>query len=247
MKPLEPFKSEKSMSLITLDKVSKHYVNGADCVIALNELSLVVEEGSFLGVMGPSGSGKSTLLSVLGGLTAPSAGVIDVDGIDVYRLSVEKLADFRREYLGFIFQSHNLIPYLNALENVMLPLAVTKLSAEEKRQRATEMLKKVGLPDRMLHLPQQLSGGEQERVAIARALVNKPPLLLADEPTGSLDTATSHQVMSLLKELHQAGQTIIMVTHNRDNLQWFDRTVSLRDGRVEKDVTVDGRDLPQAV
>jgi putative ABC transport system ATP-binding protein len=182
------------MSLICLDNVAKNYVNGADCVIALKELCLNVEEGTFLGVMGPSGSG-----------------------------------------MGFIFQSHNLIPYLNALENVMLPLAVSKLSADEKRQRATNMLGRVGLPDRMLHLPQQLSGGEQERVAIARALVNNPPLLLADEPTGSLDTATSLQIMNLLKELHQDGQTIIMVTHNRDNLEWFDRTIYLRDGKIEKD------------
>ena len=235
------------MSLITLDNVTKHYVNGADCVIALQDLSLVVEEGSFLGVMGPSGSGKSTLLSVLGGLTSPSAGSVMIDGIDVYRLNIEKLADFRREYLGFIFQSHNLIPYLNALENVMLPLVVSRLSTEEKQRRATEMLKRVGLPDRMLHLPQQLSGGEQERVAIARALVNNPPLLLADEPTGSLDTATSDQVMGLLKELHGDGQTIIMVTHNRENLKWFDRTVSLRDGRVDRDVRSSCNVLPQAI
>lgn len=223
------------MSLICLDNVAKNYVNGTDCVIALKDLSLSVEEGTFLGVMGPSGSGKSTLLSVLGGLTGPSFGTVNIDSIDVYALSLEKQADFRREYLGFIFQSHNLIPYLNALENVMLPLAVSKLSAGEKRQRATNMLGRVGLPDRMLHLPQQLSGGEQERVAIARALVNNPPLLLADEPTGSLDTATSLQIMNLLKELHQDGQTIIMVTHNRDNLEWFDRTIYLRDGKIEKD------------
>ena len=235
------------MSLIALDKVNKNYINGADCVIALNGLCLTVEEGTFLGVMGPSGSGKSTLLSVLGGLASPSSGSVNVDGIDVYGLTVEKQADFRREYLGFIFQSHNLIPYLNALENVMLPLVVTRLSADEKRRRANDMLARVGLPDRMLHLPQQLSGGEQERVAIARALVNSPPLLLADEPTGSLDTATSLQVMSLLKELHEDGQTIIMVTHNRENLQWFDRTVYLRDGRVEKDsLDVDG-ELPKAM
>lgn len=235
------------MSLITLDNVSKRYINGADCVVALDELSLAVEEGSFLGVMGPSGSGKSTLLSVLGGLTSPSVGAVHIDGIDVYRLSAEKQADFRREYLGFIFQTHNLIPYLNALENVMLPLAVSGFSADEKLRRASEMLKRVGLPDRFLHLPQQLSGGEQERVAIARALVNNPPLLLADEPTGSLDTATSHQVMGLLKELHEDGQTIIMVTHNRENLQWFDRTVYLRDGRVEKDVNNARNELPQAM
>jgi len=235
------------MSLITLDKVHKNYINGADCVIALNKLCLNIEEGTFLGVMGPSGSGKSTLLSVLGALASPSSGSVTVDGIDVYSLSAEKQADFRREYLGFIFQSHNLIPYLNALENVMLPLAVTRFSADEKRRRASEMLKRVGLPDRMLHLPQQLSGGEQERVAIARAIVNSPPLLLADEPTGSLDTATSLQVMGLLKELHEDGQTIIMVTHNRENLQWFDRTVYLRDGQVDNDLCDSRDELPQAI
>lgn len=235
------------MNLIRFDEVSKRYVNGADCVIALHHLSLVIEEGTFLGVMGPSGSGKSTLLSVLGGLTSPSSGTVCVDGIDVYQLSAEKRADFRREYLGFIFQSHNLIPYLSALENVMLPLAVVSMPAEEKRQRAVDMLRRVGLPDRMLHLPHQLSGGEQERVAIARALVNHPPLLLADEPTGSLDTNTSQQVMSLLKELHADGQTIVMVTHNRDNLSWFDRTVVLRDGAIEQDSGVMDLPLPAAV
>jgi putative ABC transport system ATP-binding protein len=235
------------MNLIRFDEVSKRYVNGADCVIALHHLSLGIEEGTFLGVMGPSGSGKSTLLSVLGGLTSPSSGTVSVDGIDVYQLSAEKRADFRREYLGFIFQSHNLIPYLSALENVMLPLAVVSMPAEEKRQRAVDMLRRVGLPDRMLHLPHQLSGGEQERVAIARALVNHPPLLLADEPTGSLDTNTSQQVMSLLKELHADGQTIVMVTHNRDNLSWFDRTVVLRDGAIEQDSGVVDLPLPAAV
>jgi putative ABC transport system ATP-binding protein len=236
------------MNLINLKQVTKRYINGADCVTALHEVSLNVDEGTFLGVMGPSGSGKSTLLSALGGLTSPSSGTVNIDGIDVYGLSHEKQADFRREYLGFIFQSHNLIPYLNALENVMLPLVVTKLSSTEKRQRASSMLEKVGLPDRMLHLPQQLSGGEQERVAIARSLVNNPPLLLADEPTGSLDSATSLQVMNLLAELHQGGQTIVMVTHNRDNLEWVDRTVYLRDGLIEKD-TIGGSigTLPQAM
>ena len=235
------------MSLINLEQVTKHYINGSDCVTALQKMSLSVDEGTFLGVMGPSGSGKSTLLSVLGCLTSPSSGTVSLDGIDVYGLSQEKQADFRREYLGFIFQSHNLIPYLNALENVMLPLAVAKLSSNEKRQRASAMLERVGLPDRMLHLPQQLSGGEQERVAIARSLVNNPPLLLADEPTGSLDSATSLQVMELLAELHQSGQTIIMVTHNRENLAWVDRTVSLRDGLIEKDTAVDRENLSQAM
>jgi putative ABC transport system ATP-binding protein len=234
------------MSLITLEQVTKRYINGADCVTALQDLSLCVDEGTFLGVMGPSGSGKSTLLSVLGGLTSPSSGSVSIDGIDVYELPTEKLADFRREYLGFIFQSHNLIPYLNALENVMVPLVVTKHSTTEKRQRASAMLERVGMSDRMLHLPQQLSGGEQERVAIARALVNNPPLLLADEPTGSLDSATSQQVMNLLAEVHQDGQTIIMVTHNHDNLEWFDRTISLRDGLIETD-TAGSRNLSRAM
>jgi len=235
------------MSLINLQQVTKNYVNGADCVIALSAFDLRVAEGTFLGVMGPSGSGKSTLLSVLGGLASPSTGTVEVDGINMYGLGVEKLADFRREYLGFIFQSHNLIPYLNALENVMLPLAVKNISAREKKQRAQEVLEKVGLPGRMLHLPQQLSGGEQERVAIARALVNNPPLLLADEPTGSLDTATSEQVMNLLKELHEGGQTIIMVTHNMENLKWFDRTVHMRDGKLESDSGARGEQLSRAM
>ncbi|MGK2906587.1 MAG: ABC transporter ATP-binding protein [Desulfuromonadales bacterium] len=235
------------MTLINLKHVTKHYMNGSDCVIALQKLSLSVDEGTFLGVMGPSGSGKSTLLSVLGGLTSPSSGTVNIDGIDVYGLSQEKQADFRREYLGFVFQSHNLIPYLNALENVMLPLAVAKLSSTEKRQRAEAMLERVGLSGRMLHLPQQLSGGEQERVAIARSLVNNPPLLLADEPTGSLDSATSLQVMNLLAELHQSGQTIIMVTHNTENLDWVNRTVYLRDGLIEKDTLGSSETLSQAM
>jgi len=235
------------MNLINLQQVTKRYLNGADCVIAIDRLTLTVAEGTFLGVMGPSGSGKSTLLSVLGALTQPSSGTVTIDGIDVYGLPSEKQADFRREYLGFIFQSHNLIPYLNALENVMLPLAVSSIPAAEKRRRATSMLERVGLKDRLLHLPQQLSGGEQERVAIARALVNNPPLLLADEPTGSLDTATSSQVMELLAELHREGQTIIMVTHNRENLEWFDRTVYLRDGMIEKDTGNSACSLPRAM
>lgn len=224
------------MNLIQLTEVSKHYSNGSDCVAALNRFSVALEEQSFVGIMGPSGSGKSTLLSVLGGLCQPSSGKVLIDGIDVYGLGSEKLADFRREYLGFIFQSHNLIPYLTAQENVMLPLAVSRLSSGEKKRRASAMLERVGLQGRMLHLPQQLSGGEQERVAIARALVNQPPLLLADEPTGSLDSGTSLQIMDLLAELHREGQTIVMVTHDRANQHWFERTIMLRDGGLDREV-----------
>lgn len=235
------------MSLIKIDRLSKHYLNGADRIAALQEISIEIEEKCFLGVMGPSGSGKSTLLSVLGGLCHPSEGRLEIDGIDVYQMSSERLADFRREYLGFVFQSHNLVPYLNALENVMLPLVVTQRPTAEKRRMAEEMLDRVGLADRTRHLPQQLSGGEQERVAIARALVNRPPLLLADEPTGSLDTATSQQVLQLLSELHQDGQTIVMVTHNQENRKWFDRLVTLRDGRVANPLEEEREDFPAAV
>jgi len=234
------------MSLIELTRVTKHYTNGADCVAALQDFCVAIEEHDFIGIMGPSGSGKSTLLSVLGGLSRPSSGRIEIDGIDVYGLNSEKLADFRREYLGFIFQSHNLVPYLTAIENVMLPLAVCRLPSAEKKRRAATMLERVGLGDRLLHLPQQLSGGEQERVAIARAVVNQPPLLLADEPTGSLDSTTSHQIMELLGELHREGQTIVMVTHDSTNMNWFDRTLNLSDGRLAADQPSPGL-RPEAV
>ncbi len=220
------------MPFIEITDLKKRYESEADCVEALRGVSLTVEEGTFLGVMGHSGSGKSTFLSILGGLCHPTSGKVLVDGIDIYGLGGENLADFRREYLGFVFQSFNLVPYLTALENVMLPLAVKKMALEEKRSRARQVLDRVGLAARHGHLPSQLSGGEQERVAIARALVNRPPLILADEPTGSLDTATALEIMTLLKELNEEGQTILMVTHNPENQVWFHRTVLLRDGLV---------------
>ena len=219
------------MAFIDIKNLRKVYKGAASHQVdALRGLDLGVDEGTFLGVMGQSGSGKSTLLSILGGLCHPTEGTITVDGIDLYALDPEKLADFRREYLGFVFQSFNLVPYLTALENIMLPLAVKKMPTAEKRRRALQVLERVGLGDRGGHLPNQLSGGEQERVAIARALVNHPPLLLADEPTGSLDTATSAEIMALLRELNEDGQTIVMVTHNMENQAFFDRTLILRDG-----------------
>ncbi|WP_305041250.1 ABC transporter ATP-binding protein [Geoalkalibacter sp.] len=223
------------MPFIEITGLTKIYESDADRVEALRGVDLRVEEGAFLGVMGQSGSGKSTFLSILGGLAHPTAGKVSVDGIDLYALSGEKLADFRREYLGFVFQSFNLIPYLTALENVMLPLAVKKMPAAQKRAQALEVLERVGLGGRAAHLPSQLSGGEQERVAVARALVNRPPLLLADEPTGSLDTATSEEIMELLTRLNQEGQTIVMVTHNEENRRYFHRMVQLRDGLVVAD------------
>jgi len=224
------------MAFIEISGLKKRYEGDADCVEALKGVDLSVAEGTFLGVMGPSGSGKSTFLAILGGLCHPSSGQVRVDDIDLYGLGQEKLADFRREYLGFVFQSFNLVSYLTALENVMLPLAVKKMPAAAKKERAREVLARVGLAARAAHLPSQLSGGEQERVAIARALVNAPPLILADEPTGSLDTATSVEIMGLLAELNAEGQTIVMVTHNPENQAWFHRTVTLRDGLVSSDI-----------
>jgi putative ABC transport system ATP-binding protein len=223
------------MALIEVSALHKHYMNGSDCVSALSGIDLAVGEGTFLGAMGASGSGKSTLLATLGGLSSPTSGQVNIDDIDLYALPGERLADFRREFLGFVFQSHNLVSYLTALENVMLPLAVKSSPRRDKRDRAEQVLVRVGLSGRLSHLPNQLSGGEQERVAIARALVNQPTLLLADEPTGSLDSQTSHEVMELLAEFNAEGLTIVMVTHNEENRRYFNRTLLLRDGRVADD------------
>jgi len=221
------------MSLIEIKNLSKAYKSGDERVMALVDVDLDIKRGEFISVMGPSGSGKSTLLTILGGLNHPTQGDVVVDDIPIYKLPLEKLADFRREYLGFIFQSFQLIPYLTVIENVMLPLSITEKSNREQIKMAEEILEKVGLKVKAKRLPDQLSGGEQERVAIARALVNAPPILMADEPTGNLDTRTGKEIMELFKRLNEEGQTIIMVTHNPENTAYSSRTISLRDGRVE--------------
>jgi putative ABC transport system ATP-binding protein len=221
------------MNLIEIKNLSKTYESGEECVMALRDVELNIQKGEFVSVMGPSGSGKSTLLTILGGLNHPHRGEVVVDEISVYQLPLEKLADFRREYLGFIFQSFQLIPYLTVIENVMLPLSITKRSNREQTKMAEEILEKTGLKGKERRLPDQLSGGEQERVAIARALVNAPPILLADEPTGNLDSKTAKEVMDLFKSLHEEGQTIVMVTHNPENTAFSTRNILLRDGRVE--------------
>lgn len=219
--------------LLNTEKISKHYGEGDIRVDALIDINMEIKHGEFISIMGPSGSGKSTLLSVLGAMNPPSSGTLIVDDIDVYSLSIEQQADFRREYLGFVFQQLQLIPYLTALENVMLPLVITDLKNRE--ELAVDVLKQVGLGKKLNRLPSELSGGEQGRVAIARAIVNEPPILLADEPTGSLDTKTGEEIMSLFHELHQDGQTIIMVTHNAENATHADRIITLRDGKVLSD------------
>ena len=218
--------------MIQLHDVTKVYNADGMPVTALQGVTLTVNEGEFVGLVGPSGSGKSTLLTVLGAMNPPTAGTLIIDDIDVYSLSLEWQADFRHEYVGFLFQQLQLIPYLTALENVMLPLAVGRLGRREKVRLATEMLARMGLAGKERRLPGQLSGGEQGRVAVARAVVNDPPLLLADEPTGSLDSATGEQVLALFRELHRQGQTIVMVTHNPEAAAHADRLIHIRDGEI---------------
>jgi putative ABC transport system ATP-binding protein len=231
------------MSLLQISNLTKVYLTGDEHVRALDDVSFAISVGSFIAITGPSGSGKSTLLTVLGGLSHPTGGKVIIDEIDIYSLPGEGLADFRREYLGFVFQSFQLIPYLTVVENAMLPLAVTSLSRAEKQQRGLTILEKVGLDSKALRLPDELSGGEQQRVAIARALVNQPPMILADEPTGNLDSSTSNEIMKLLQELNAGGQTIIMVTHNSENLRFAERCIHLRDGRIQEQYPLTSKPL----
>ncbi len=222
------------MSYIKAEQVMKEFGSGDGKVTAVGGINLSIEQAEFISIMGESGAGKSTLLSMLGGLLSPSGGKILIEGIDIYGLRRDKLADFRREFMGFIFQSFQLVPYLNVVENVQLPLAVTHHSESAKKTLAMSALERVGLKDKAHRLPNQLSGGEQERVAIARAVVNEPPILFADEPTGNLDSRNSADVMSLLKLLNSEGQTIVMVTHSRKNAEFADRIVEVADGGIKE-------------
>jgi putative ABC transport system ATP-binding protein len=220
------------MALVELSGVSRIYNGAAAPVTALHPLDLSLHEREFVALMGPSGSGKSTLLTILGAMSAPTSGHIAVDGIDVYSLPRERLADFRREYLGFVFQQLFLLPYLTALENVMLPLAATRTANRAQREMAGGALDRVGLGDKRARLPRDLSGGEQQRVAIARAIVNRPPLLLADEPTGCLDSATGRGIIQVFLALREQGQTVFMVTHDAGVAGAADRIIRLHDGRL---------------
>ncbi|MGD9819883.1 MAG: ABC transporter ATP-binding protein [Desulfomonilaceae bacterium] len=220
------------MSYIQAVQVGKDFGDGDAKVTAVRNIDLCIEQGSFMSIMGESGSGKSTLLAMLGGLLSPSRGQIIIEGIDLYSLSRTKLADFRREFMGFIFQSFQLVPYLSVLENVQLPLAVTHHTEETQKELALSALDKVGLKEKAHRLPNQISGGEQERVAIARAVVNEPPILFADEPTGNLDSRNSSEVMKLLTKLNSEGQTIVMVTHSRKNAEYGQRIIEVADGRL---------------
>ncbi len=220
------------MALVQLSGVTKTYDSHTAPVHALVGVDLAFDACDFVALMGRSGSGKSTLLSILGAMTPPTAGTVLVDGIDVYSLGAERRADFRREYLGFVFQQLYLMPYLSALANVMLPLAASRIPEAEQREMARDALERVGLSAKMARLPRDLSGGEQQRVAIARALVNKPPLVLADEPTGCLDSGTGHDIMNLFLSLRDQGLTIFMVTHDSTIANCADRIITMQDGRL---------------
>lgn len=218
------------MSYIEADTLVKTYGRGEAEVSAIQGISFAIESGEFVSLMGESGAGKSTLLSIMGAMNAPTAGSYKVDDIDIYNLNPEQQADFRREFLGFVFQSFHLVPYLTVVENVMLPLTTIRMRKKEKRSKAEKALSWVGLTGKEDRLPSQISGGEKERVAVARAIVNEPPVLLADEPTGNLDTKTSTEVMELLQGLNQNGMTIIMVTHSTDCAQYAGRMMQVSDG-----------------
>jgi putative ABC transport system ATP-binding protein len=223
------------MSFITAEKMLKTYGSGDAKVTAISGASFTIEAGEFVAMMGESGAGKSTILGIMGAMNAPSSGRLVVDEIDVYALNQERRADFRREYLGFVFQNFHLVPYLTVLENVMLPLAVVKAGKAQKRAMGEEALSQVGLADKARRLPSQISGGENERVAIARAIVNSPPVLLADEPTGNLDTRTSREIMLLLQSLNSDGMTIVMVTHSPECARYARRIMRVSDGRIVED------------
>ena len=220
------------MSLIRLVGLTRQYRMGPNLVAAVDGVDLEIEAGASVALVGPSGSGKSTLLNLIGGLDRPTSGEIWVDGENVARASARRLVEHRRTRIGFIFQSFNLLAHRTALENVEVPLMISGLNRRERQSRARELLERMGLGPRTDHRPSQLSGGEQQRVAIARALANRPAILLADEPTGNLDSATGAEVMQLLRELKSGGLTIILVTHDMTVASYMDRIVRLRDGKI---------------
>ena len=226
----------ETRAVLQLRDVFKTYVMGDEEIHALNGVSLEIDENEYVAVMGPSGSGKSTLMNIVGCLDVPTSGIYQLDGEMVADKSEAQLADIRNRMIGFVFQTFNLIPRANILHNVELPLIYGGLGKAERHERAVEALRQVGLEDRMSHRPNELSGGQRQRVAIARALVFNPSIILADEPTGNLDTRTGEEIMDILDGMHASGQTIILVTHEDNIAAHANRTISLRDGKIESDV-----------
>lgn len=221
--------------LIQLNEISRSFQMGVEELLVLKALDLTIHNNEYVSLMGPSGSGKSTLMNILGCLDTPTSGKYWLDGLDVSAMNDDRLAEIRNKKIGFIFQTFNLIPRLTALDNVAMPLIYAGVSKRERIEKAEEVLQKVGLADRMKHKPNEMSGGQRQRVAVARALVNNPSLLLADEPTGNLDSKTSYEIMTLFDELHDQGNTIVIVTHEESIAEYTQRIVRLRDGKIEGD------------
>src|SRR6185436_7944988 len=224
------------MALVELRNVSKLYHLGGEEIRALDDLSLDIQEGEFISIIGPSGSGKSTLMHILGCLDSPSSGTIKLDGTMIQDASPRELARIRNEKIGFVFQFFNLLPKLNVLQNVELPMIYSGVSVRERRERAMEALKLVGMENRAKHRPLQLSGGQQQRAAIARALVNRPKIVFADEPTGNLDSHTGETILELFSKLSQAGRTIVLVTHDPEIAARTPRRIEIRDGKIANQV-----------
>lgn len=222
-------------NLINITDIKRDFVLGNEIVYVLKGIDLQINKGEYVALMGPSGSGKSTLMNLLGCLDTPTSGQYILNGKDVSQMKDDELAEIRNKEIGFVFQTFNLLPRTTALDNVALPMIYAGYSKSDRNARATEVLNQVSLSDRMDHQPNQLSGGQRQRVAIARALVNKPSIILADEPTGNLDSKTSVEIMKLFNEIHQSGNTVIVVTHEEEIAAYADRIIRLRDGVIESD------------
>ncbi|PID59838.1 MAG: macrolide ABC transporter ATP-binding protein [Ignavibacteriae bacterium] len=233
------------MNIITIEHIAKIYEVGMEKVHALRDVSLTIDKNEYVAIMGPSGSGKSTLMNILGCLDTPTKGLYTFTGENVSEMDDNDLAIIRNREIGFVFQTFNLLPRSDALHNVELPLIYSGISKEERRERAKESLKKVGLADRMDHKPNELSGGQRQRVAVARALVTNPSIILADEPTGNLDSKTGADIMALFESLYSQGNTIIVVTHEEDIAEHAKRIIRLRDGLIEKDEIINLRKIAE--